>query len=1596
VDPVGIDEPAPRLSWELVNESPERGQVQSASHLLVASSLALLEKNQGDLWDTELPGPATAQIAYAGRPLAPHAQAFWKVQIVDGEGRRSSWSPVARWSMGLMKTEAWRADWIGLDSVKASGAAWLPPAQKDRIYVPATELRKDFSLAGSPSRAVLYVTALGNVEPRLNGRRIADEFFTPGWTDYTKRLYYRAYDVTTLLKPGANTIGALLADGWFRGNIGPFGQNRYGKHTRLRAELHVFGADGKDQVVATDATWKANTGPILEADQHAGESYDARLEQPGWDAPGFDDKHWEAVVTGAEFPPAIIRSHPAPPVRRIAERPVFQLNEPKPGVYVFDLGQNFAGFARLKVNEPTGTVVRLRFAEMLNADGTIYLENLRTARVIDTYVCKGGGEETWEPRFTFHGFRYVEVTGLTKPPPAATITGIVLSTGNTDTGAFESSSALLNQIWSNTRWSQYSNYLEVPTDCPQRDERLGWTGDAQVFVRTGAYNQDIAAFMSKWVDDLVDTQSADGAFNDTAPIGFKGSAAGWADAGIIIPWTLWRVYGDTRVLERHYDAMRRYLEHVRSESPDLIGPSRGYGDWLAIGGVTERKLISTAYFAHDASLMAEMASAIGKTDDAAGFRRLFEDVRSAFQKKFINADGSVGAQKSQTAHLLALRFELLSTEQKFAALPHLVKNLDDRNWRHGVGFLGVNLLLPTLTDAGHTDGAYYTITGTEFPSWGYSVMQGATTIWERWNSFTKANGFGDAGMNSFNHYAYGSCVEWLYRTVLGIDGNAGFGQIVIKPEPGPGVNSARGHYDSIRGRIATAWKLEGGQLALDVTLPANVTAEIHVPADSAGSITESGKPADTAPGLKFLRFENRVAVYAAGSGEYHFVATFAGPTVTVTPPVPGKSNAAQEERGPKLAPEAAGGSRYTVNTKIGVLLDDPAAKAALLTVIPEAINNPDFSQARESTFAQLVDFAPEYFTEQRVKEIGAVLAKIGQPKWSIETTIVGQLLANPDTKAVLQKHAPQAVNNPDFAQASSMTLREVAEFAADYFTAERLKAIEADLSALGGSTPAGGTPAPATPPAPPSTPKPPAPTSSVTPLGIESKIGDLLDDSAAKAVLATHLGGMIDAPQFAMARGITLKQLQPYLKDKLTDALLATIAGELAKLGTTKKSSAALSADSKMGELLANSDAKAMLAKHLPKLVASPQIDQSRELTLRDLKKYFPEQVTAEKLQAIEADLATIAGQKSRDAAAPVAALETWSVDTTTGMLMDNAGTMAVLMKHLPEVFGNPQIAAARQMSLRKLQPYVAQMTDAVLATMDRELHTIPVPPGTAVKIEPSATVDPLKLVTIPLWEKRAPGATGDRVVDTPSLTVVAPEPVQSNGTAIIVAPGGAYQGLALNHEGRQVADWFAAHGITAFVLRYRLVSSGYFHPTQLHDAQRAVRWVRAHAKEYHIDPERVGMIGFSAGGHLTTMVATQGDIGDANAEDPVDRMSSKLNFMVLAYPAVLGSANLTTILLNKTSDPATADFVNSEKYLTKETPPAFIFQTADDEVVPLDRVEKFSAALEKAGVPVEMHVYPHGEHGLGLALHDSSLREWPVLLEKWLDQRGLLGVRRP
>ncbi len=534
------------------------------------------------------------------------------------------------------------------------------------------------------------------------------------------------------------------------------------------------------------------------------------------------------------------------------------------------------GVVRLKVTAPAGTRVMIRHAEMLNPDGTVYTDNLRGAPSVDFYTCKGGGEEVWQPKFTFHGFRYVEVTGLPGKPAKELITGIVISSDTPRTGEFTCSDGQVNQLQSNIVWGQRGNYISVPTDCPQRDERLGWMGDAQVFVKTATYNSDIAAFFSKWLVDVTDSQDADGRFHDVAP--FAGPSKGtpaWGDAGVICPWTIYQAYGDLRLLERQYPSMTRWLDFCRSQSAYSIRTgNRGsdYGDWLSIGADTDKELIGTAYFAYSTSLVAKAAAALGKTLDAEKYEKEFQAIRRAFIEKYVTPDGHVTGN-TQCAYLMALRFDLLPPALRANAANYLEQDIIDKGYHLSTGFVGVSYLLPELTKAGKVDTAYRLLLQDTFPSWLFSVKMGATTIWERWDGWTPDKGFQNVIMNSFNHYSLGSCGEWLYDTVAGIGmapGKPAFKEVIIRPVPGTKLSEASGSFRSIYGQISSAWSSADGTFTLTTTIPANTTATVYVPAKDANSVMESGKPLAGAEGVKFLHMENGAAVLAVESGRYQF------------------------------------------------------------------------------------------------------------------------------------------------------------------------------------------------------------------------------------------------------------------------------------------------------------------------------------------------------------------------------------------------------------------------------------------------------------------------------------------------------------------------------------------------------------------------------------------------------------------------------------------------------------------------------------------------------------------------------------------------------
>ncbi len=855
-NPVGIDETTPRLSW--IMTSHRRGEKQTAYQILVASSVDVLNEDRGDLWDSgKVASDETTEISYLGQPLTSRRSCFWKLRVWNRNGKPSRWSQAARWTMGLLQRREWSAKWI---------TAATPAA-------PVPYLRKTFDLDHPIQHAVLYVTALGLYEVHINGHPVGDHVLAPDWTDYRKRVRYQAYDVTALLKHGHNAVAALLANGWYCGHIGGGRNQFFGQAPAFLAQLEVTCSEGRNERIVTDRSWKMRSSPVLSSDFMLGENYDARLEVKGWDEASLDDRQWAFATEPAE-PDIAIDDQVMEPVRETAEISPKLITEPKPNCWVFDLGQNMVGVVRLKISAPAGTTVTLRHAEMLNPDGTLYTANLRSATSTDHYICKGKGREVWQPQFTFHGFRYVELTGLAAKPPRSAVTGIVIASDIPCVGRFVCSDARLNQLQSNIQWSQRGNYLSIPTDCPQRDERLGWMGDAQAFLRTATYNADIAAFFTKWLVDVDDGQSSAGSFGDISPnVGGHGGSPGWGDAGVICPWTLYQTYGDKRVLERHLPAMIKWVEYLRAHSNGLIREkNRGgdYGDWLSISADTPKDLIGTAFFAYSTRLVAESCAALGRSAEYDKYENLFRDIKSAFIKRYVAADGTIRGD-TQTACAMALKFDLLPDDLRPKAAQQLQDDINAKAWHLSTGFVGVGYLLPVLTQNGKMGAAYRLLLQDTFPSWLFSVKQGATTIWERWDGWTPEKGFQDPGMNSFNHYSLGSCGEYLFGYVGGIrPASPGFRTILIDPAIHDGLTWARTRYNSIHGEIATSWRVGGQRLNLKVIVPANTTAIVSLPARKTTGVTEGGRPAAEADGVRFLRYENDRAQFEVGSGTYSF------------------------------------------------------------------------------------------------------------------------------------------------------------------------------------------------------------------------------------------------------------------------------------------------------------------------------------------------------------------------------------------------------------------------------------------------------------------------------------------------------------------------------------------------------------------------------------------------------------------------------------------------------------------------------------------------------------------------------------------------------
>ncbi len=878
-EPLGIDARTPRLSWEL--SAAGRGRAQRAYRVRVATSPAQLTTPTADLWESGIvTADAMAQIAYAGAALQARQRCWWTVQVWDEQGLAGPPSAPGWWEMGLLDAPDWQAQWIGL-------------RERPRTDHPIHELfaapfvRTTFAVRPGLLQARLYATARGVYEPHLNGQRVGDVHFAPGWTEYQHRLLYQTFDVTDLLHPGNNCLGAILGDGWYSGYIGYLGQRDvYGETPMWLAQLHLSYDDGTEAIIATDATWQGGFGPIQYSDLLHGERYDARQTTLGWDQAGDAAADWENVTSWPRELLPHLCADMAEPVR------VTQTLTPKRIIHmgaarvILDFGQNLVGWVQLRVAGPAGTTIRLRYAEMLQESGELYLQALRSAEATDTFILRGDDQEVLAPHFTFHGFRYCEVLGYTGAIHLDTYTACVIESDTRPTGTFTSAHPLVNQLYQNVVWGQRGNFLSIPTDCPQRDERMGWLGDAQIFARTATFNRDVAAFLTRWLDTVADAQFANGAFPDVAPrvAAEDEGAPAWGDAGVILPWTLYQVYGDTRIIARHWEAMTRWMAYIAEANPHYVRDARlnnNYGDWLAVDGdaanhivasLTPKPLLATAYYAYDARLMAQMARVLGHTADAIQYEDLCAKIKAAFQRTYVGDDGRLTGG-TQTAYVLALALDLVPAALRPTLAGHLVADIAQRNGHLATGFVGVRDLLPVLTAMGYQDVAYQILLNETYPSWGYSIRQGATTIWERWDGWTRDRGFQDPEMNSFNHYSFGSVAEWLFRMVAGIDlgnGTPGYRHLRVAPHPHESITQVTATYHSISGVIAVAWETTESGFTLQITVPTNTTAEVVVPLSATQIVTEGGQPLDAVPTIQVVERTDATLRCLITSGTYHF------------------------------------------------------------------------------------------------------------------------------------------------------------------------------------------------------------------------------------------------------------------------------------------------------------------------------------------------------------------------------------------------------------------------------------------------------------------------------------------------------------------------------------------------------------------------------------------------------------------------------------------------------------------------------------------------------------------------------------------------------
>jgi alpha-L-rhamnosidase len=876
VNPLAVGTKAPCFSWVL--DSRERDQKQSAYQILVAESEGALEKDRGTVWDSgRVESSLSTHLRFEGKPLNSNRTYHWKVRVWDGNGIVSPYSKTGRFSTALLAPEDWKAKWIGRGaSIEPNGPAGYldSPSGEDALENPAqrdgrsTLLRREFAVSGPVRRARVHVCGLGLYELYLNGGKVGQDVLAPAKSHYRKQVFYNTYDITEELNNGDNAFGIILGNGWF---------NPYKKwwswrmqwfgSQRAILQLHIDYEDGTSEALASDDSWKASVGAVTHGCIYDGEKYDANLEQPGWAMPAFDDAAWEEVNI-VESPGGELIPQTMEPIQVTEEITPVALTNPKPGVWIYDMGQNFAGWTRLSAQGSKGEVVTLRHAENIGDDGLLDTKSMGQAGATDEYTLKGEGVEVYEPRFCFYGFRYVEMTGFPGTPTVENLTGCAVHSNCKTMGTFQCGNELINRIHRCTLWSQRSNMVGYPMDCPQREERLGWMGDAHVAAEEAMHNFHMPLFYKNWLRGLqLDQDTATGDMPYISPRPFEaGQTPAWSSAYILILWYHYLHYGDARILEEHFENMKGYVDFLDAGASDYIYPRDRYGDWLSVAYSWKRgdpESATTGYFYYTASIVAKAARILGKTDDEQHYAHLAQQIKDAYNKRFLDLKTHQYDNGSQFSNAFPLFLGIVPPAERPAVLKNLIDDIVIREQGHlTTGILGSKYMMEALSQEGQTGLAYLLATQTDFPSWG-NLIENRTTLSEHWNQ---------TGSN--NHVMFGSIDAWFYRVLGGINGdesNPGFGHVIIKPYFHPEIGWVKSSLNTVKGKIRSNWEIRDDSLRLEIAIPVNTTATLHILADDISQLMESGKPVQSAHGIEFLRKEGDFVVLAVGSGKYTFV-----------------------------------------------------------------------------------------------------------------------------------------------------------------------------------------------------------------------------------------------------------------------------------------------------------------------------------------------------------------------------------------------------------------------------------------------------------------------------------------------------------------------------------------------------------------------------------------------------------------------------------------------------------------------------------------------------------------------------------------------------